>query len=240
MTGAMKHRAWLAASASALVIALVAPRAHADTKFGVGLIGLAGGNFIDKPSDTAIGGAPSSTFYPGFGGFTGGGGLMFDLRFLKLLGLEVDLMRTSDKGTGKVTLNGTYDVNFTIGQSATHVPVLAKLVIPAPIVAPMFVLGPEFVFPGSPSVEADKPLATPIDGVVNKYWMLTMGAGLEIKLPLPVVDLRIPILLRFSYNPKVSDKLVDRIGYNPTRGITAIGTEWKYVAGATLGAALYF
>ena len=73
---------------------------------------------------------------------------MLDLRLIGLLGLEVDVLRTKDKGSGEITFNNVVKVNITLEQSAWHVPVLAKLVIPSPIVRPMFFIGPEFVFPG--------------------------------------------------------------------------------------------
>jgi len=56
----------------------------------VGLLGIAGGNVISKQSDKTLttegGNTGESKFYPGFGGTTLGGGLMLDLRFIKLLG----------------------------------------------------------------------------------------------------------------------------------------------------------
>jgi len=65
--------------------------------------------------------------------------------------------------------------------------------------------------------------------------------GVEIKLPLPVLDLRIPIGLRGSFAPGVSSDFNDRTSTNllAMPNIT-YHSEWKFQAAATLGAAVYF
>jgi hypothetical protein len=70
--------------------------------------------------------------------------------------------------------------------------------------------------------------------------MFTFGAGVEIKLPVPVLDLRIPIGLRGSYAPGVSSKFSDRTQVNVATMTAVYRSEWKFAAAATLGAALYF
>jgi hypothetical protein len=214
---------------------------------GAGLLGIVGGNFISKPGDKTLTipgvGTGQTEFYPGFGGTTLGGGLMLDLRFIDLLGLEVDVLRTTDKGKGDITFNGVYKVTLSIEQSAWHVPILAKVVVPGPIVRPMFFLGPELVFPSGATAESDKPLGTVIDAKADTYTMLTFGGGVEIKLPLPTLDLRIPIALRGSYTPSVSDKLQDRVDVvwsgTAAQKVT-YHTEWQYQVAMTLGVAAYF
>lgn len=246
----------LLATLFALTVIGWSSRAHAEEapaekpkpfSVGAGLLGVAGGNFIAKPGDKTLTvpgvGTGQAEFYPGFGGTTLGGGLMLDLRFIDLLGLEVDVLRTSDKGSGDITFNGVYKVKISIEQSAWHVPILAKVVVPGPIVRPMFFIGPELVFPSGAKAESDKPIGTAIDAKADSYTMLTFGGGVEIKLPLPSLDLRIPIGLRGSYNPGVSDKLADRIDVQWS-GSTAqkitYHTEWQYQVAMTLGVAAYF
>jgi hypothetical protein len=200
------------------------------TEIGAGVMGIVGGNFLDKPDRTIL----EPDIYPGFGGLTAGLGLMFDLRFIKLIGLEADVIRSSDKGSGTDTINGQH-LKMTIGQGAWHVPVLAKLTIPSPLIAPQFFVGPEFVFPSKGDVSTD-PSTNFLRETAGNYVAITGGLGLEIKLPLPVLDLRIPIGLRGSYTPSVSSKFADR--YNVTT--FTLHSEWKFAANFTAGAALYF
>ncbi len=248
----MMSRSVPVAVCAAIAASLFSLPAHAkgDTfKFGAGLGGVIGGNFLDKPSDKTLVATDGRqvgpyTFYPGFAGMTAGGGLMLDARFINLLGIEADVFRTSDKGSGDLSIGG-YKLHITLGQSAWHVPVLAKLAVPAPIVSPVFFVGPEFVFPGSASLTVDNPGLPPMKATASNYTMITFGAGLEIKLPLPALDLRIPFQLRGSVNPGTSGKLRDRVNATarpPTYGaqVNSIKSEWKFQAVATLGAELYF
>lgn len=230
----------IAASLGAVASIFIASSAHAEAHVGAGLIGIVGGNFLDKPDRTA--GEPD--IYPGYGGLTVGGGLMLDGRILKeLLGLEVDIIRSSDKGKGTVTFNGV-DFKQTVGQGAWHVPVLAKITIPSPLIAPQFFLGPEFVFPSSPTSSVEGPstalgtVSFTTNATAGNYVMITGGLGVEIKLPLPIIDLRIPVGLRASFNPGVSSKFSDRVQLGAA-GAT-YNTEWKYAVNFTAGAALYF
>jgi hypothetical protein len=220
--------------------------------FGVGALGALGGNFLDKPDDTHPkyqGVSIGLETYPGFGGMSGGGGLMLEGRFIGLLGLEVDVLRSSDHGHGDLTINGT-KFTMTIGQSATHVPVLAKLVAPLPVVRPMVFVGPEFVFPSSAEGKVDPVVVgfPQITAKADSYTMVSFGLGMEFVLPVPSIDLRIPFTLRGGYNPSAGDTLDDRA----THTITPAGanvvridkieykSEWRYQTYATLGVAAYF
>ncbi len=220
--------------------------------FGVGTLGALGGNFLDKPDDTHPkyqGVSVGIETYPGFGGVSGGGGLMLEGRFIGLLGLEIDVLRSSDHGHGDLTINGT-KFSMTIGQSATHVPVLAKLVAPLPVLRPMVFVGPEFVFPSSAEGKVDPVVVgfPQIAAKADRYTMVSFGLGMEFVLPVPSIDLRIPFTLRGGYNPSAGDTLDDRA----THTITPVGphavridkieykSEWRYQAHATLGVAAYF
>ena len=70
---------------------------------------------------------------------------------------------------------------------------------------------------------------------------------MEIKLPTPGIDLRIPVSLRGSVNPSTSDKLEDRvdaeleqIGNQVRVNSIVYKSEWKYQVLLTAGAAAYF
>lgn len=222
-------------------------------KIGAGLIGVVGGNFLDKPDDThpkyqnvSVG----IETYPGFGGVSSGAGVMLDGRFFGMLGLEIDVIRSSDHGHGDLTINGT-KFTMTIGQSAWHVPVLAKLVAPLPVVRPMLFVGPELVFPASAEGKVDPvyPGFPAISAAADSYMVITGGIGMEFKLPLPALDLRIPFTLRGGYNPSLGDTLDDRATHviTPVPGTNAVSidkveykSEWRYQTYATLGVAAYF
>ena len=243
----MKHSTWhfFGAHGVCAAIGLAAfftPKTAHAFDLGIGLIGAAGGNFLDKPSRTTF----EPDIYPGFAGLTIGGGLMLDGRILgRPPRAQVDLIRSSDKGSGSVTSNGV-KLDVKLGQAAWHLPILAKLVIPLPLIAPEFFLGPEIVFPSksNPGVSVSVPLPPGLDPnslvhqTASTYVMITGGVGIEIKVPLPVVDLRIPVGLRLSYAPGVSSKFADRV-HTDTTG-TTFQSEWKFAVNATAGAAIYF
>lgn len=220
--------------------------------FGVGLLGVMSGNFLDKPSDTHLtlpNGAKASTeTYPGFGGVGGGAGLMLDVRYRDIVGLEIDVLRTKDRGHGTLTLNGR-DFEIDIGQSAWHVPIYAKLVAPMPTVRPMVFAGVDLVFPSSASatVTNDDLLVTDVGAYNDSYTMLGGGIGVEICLPVEGIDLRIPVTLRGALNTGVTDQLDDRVKTN----VEQVGngyalrridydSSWKYEAQATLGVSAHF
>ena len=221
-----------------------AASARAESHFGAGLIGAVGGNFLDKPDR----GPADPDIYPGYGGLTIGGGLMLDGRILDgLLGLEVDVMRTSDKGSGTVNFSTNIagqtfstSIKQTIGQSAWHVPILAKITFPSPLIAPMVFIGPELVFPGSGSSDPSSEGAYQLKAHADNYVMVTFGAGVEIKLPLPILDLRIPLGIRGSYNPSAPSSFSDRVKGNLLTGPLTYYSGWKYDVNFTAGAAIYF
>ncbi len=175
---------------------------------------------------------------PGFGGVTGGGGLMLDARFFKLVGLEVDFIRSSDHGSGDVTFNG-FTNHVTIGQGAWHIPILAKVAFDMPLVVPLLFIGPEIVLPSKTSSVSVDPttFGAGFAQTVDTYVMLAFGGGVEFKLPLPVVDVRIPLTIRGGWNPGVSSKFSDR---TPVLAPVTYKSDWQFSVNGTLGAAIYF
>jgi hypothetical protein len=223
------------ACAGALLGSVLPGRAHAIepqlVSFGVGALGVVGGQFLDEPPD-------SDVFYPGFAGLGAGGGLMLEARFVGFVGVEIDVLRTGDHGSGTATINNV-DIDLTLGQGAWHVPVLAKLVLPSPVVAPYVIFGPQFVFPSEPTTEVRSAAPVPAQrATADNYVMLTGGLGMEIKLPLPTLDLRIPVSLRGSYNPGVGNSLAER--REGTQPVFTYRTEWKYAIALAAGVAAYF
>ena len=220
-------------------------------QYGVGFFGYMGASFLDKTSDKMVtvpdGRQLQWDSYPGFGGFAAGGGLMAEARFLGIVGLEIDFYRSSDKGKGDVTYNG-FKSKTVIGQSAWHLPLLVKATVPLPLVRPQVFLGPEFVFPGTATATIDPATFYTVSADASGYTMFTAGLGFEIKLPIPKVDIRIPVSFRGSYNLGTSSKLDDRMklegnavganAFQPTH--VTYKSEWKYHTGATLGVSIFF
>lgn len=234
-------------------------------EFGIGGLGHLGGNFLDKPDDQRVeGGLEVRPEYPGFAGFTKGGGIMvIDVRFLEIAGFELDVLFTSDAGEAELDhtdLNSgqttTYHVKF--AHAATHIPLLVKLSIPGDYVQPVLLFGPEFVLPKAPKgkgdggtfVQGTNPSGTQYSAFnTGNYTMFTFGIGLEVKLPIPIpyVGFRIPFQLRGSVNPGVKGKRTDRERDTNPSGppandaeVIEYSTEWKFQAAASFGLGVYF
>lgn len=251
-------------------------------KIGVGLQGGIGGAASTGlgPADVLM---PPSGFGPdtlakagpSFGGPFGGIGAMAEVRFIKMLGIEVDYFRTLVTAKGDVPLGAAFP-NPTGGQLPTvslgfeqwqhQIAILGKFALPSPIIAPFIAVGPEFVFPDGPSITV-KPVVPGIDikAHASGYTMLTGVLGIELKLPIPKIDIRIPVAARFSYNlsspdnPAVCGSLngmaLDptvpaggncRLSFKGTLNATTQSleidyrTEWKYMIGGQVGLAVYF
>jgi hypothetical protein len=222
---------------------------YSPLKFGLGVLGSFGGNFLNKPDDRTVTvpgfGTATDTEYPGFAGTTGGFGLMVDARLIGFLGLEIDAIKMTNSGTADIdiTTNGrTQTFSVEISNDTWHIPVLAKVVIPLPLLAPFAVAGPEFVRVGGSSATVS-PAGLPVASHADHYTMWTGGLGVEVKLPLPGLDIRIPVSLRGSYNPSITDKVSDRVNYTfAGNAITArdFDARWRYQALGVVGAAIYF
>jgi hypothetical protein len=232
-----------------------------EFSFGAGALGFVGADFLDKASDRTIalpnGQTTQIDFYPGFGGVIGGGGFMLEARYRGFIGLEIDILRSSDHGKGDITISGfdpvawrvvQYKFTVEIGQSAWHLPLLVKGTVPLPVVRPSVFFGPELVFPGEPSASVSPPIPNlPVAATVSGYTMLTGGIGVEIKLPIPGVDVRIPISFRGSINPSISSRVADRMVLtwaqgtpNPAVTQMTLTSQWKYQTQAVFGAAVWF
>jgi hypothetical protein len=228
---------------------------------------------------------------PSFGGAYGGIGAMAELRLIKMLGIEVDYTRTLVTASGKVPLGAAFpnptggpglpDVDLTFQQWQHQIAILGKFALATPLIAPFIAVGPEFVFPDDASKSCMaggmlQPGACPISvkptvpGVnitahASSFTMLTGVVGLELKLPIPKIDIRIPVAARFSYNLSTPDNPAVCGSINgmqldasvPTGGncrlqftgtlsqstqnlVIDYRTEWKYMVGGQVGLAVYF
>ena len=77
-----------------------------------------------------------------------------------------------------------------------------------------------------------------IDSEASDYGLLTFGLGFEIALPIPAVDIRIPLSLRGSVNLDTPETTAERTTLSG--GTVVYNSEWKFHTGVTLGVAWYF
>lgn len=246
-------------AAAGLLTALLAgasARAEEPLRISVGLVGVAGVVVLDEPGDQHIevAGARGEPMgvptYPGFVGPTAGGGISLELRAFELVGLQLDILRTYDQGHGDLQVShrdSAHDYTLTVAHDALHLPLLLKALVPGEIVQPMILVGPEFVAPFDAQAEVSEgasPYEFRYDARSETYTMLTVGLGLEIKLGIEALDLRLPVSLRGSVTPEVGDARWQRATYRG-RDIhrlseVELDTTWQYQVAATVGLSAWF
>ncbi len=213
-------------------------RAEGLIEPGIGLMGGYGYGFIAKPDHRE-----QHPWYPGFAGPTSSFGVALDLRVIKFVGLEVDILKSHYTGSGDFELNGKKVGETKISHDATNIPILLKGVFPSPLLAPYAFVGIELVKVSSPSAEfVPEPGVTLSQrfitgGYADDYQFYTFGVGAEVKLPLPGVDLRVPISIRGSAR-SVSSESSDRV--KPDGKDFKIQTEFQYRLTANVGVQYYF
>lgn len=222
-----------------------------EFEMGVGLFGMVNGSFFSELDDKdkvvrTPDGRQAVVPYPGFGGVGGGGGLSVVGSWRGILGLELQLFNSLDQGSGDIN-----NIEFTVSQSAWHIPILLRAALPAEHVRPYLYVGPEFVLPGTPeiTVSSNAPPAFEdlVDAKADTYVAWTAGIGFEFMLP-GDYDLRIPLSFGFTWNPSVGDTVDDRteteVTCQPNGGCMLVKqtyiSEWQYQATAKLGFAWYF
>lgn len=244
----------LPTAAAAVIPAEEKPR---EFEVGAGLLFNIGGNFLTE-ADTQtleLDGQPTNLDYNGFaGGPSFGMGIGIDARWKGLLGLEIDVLRSTD---GSQTENGPVVTKLT--QTSIHVPVLLKGSIPGGIVRPNLVVGFNFIFPSSPKATMNPALliCSNVDaqgncvGVTSEvevgvhaesYTMFVAGLGFEFALPIENVDLRIPLSLRTEFNTSTPGAVSDRAKFTSSGNQLKIDylSEYEYHAAITLGMLYHF
>jgi hypothetical protein len=195
---------------------------------------------------------------------------MLDVRFFRVIGVEIDLLRQEDRGSGTIETSGSCSCvilnngpnagnaaprsySLTLGQMAWHVPLLAKLSIEtggdserdpdAPRRSVSLLFGPELVFPGAATLEVSPDgFAGPAQAQASRYVMLTGGLGFERQL-FRAIDLRLVGSLRGSYNPSVGSGAGGRADYELVAGAiqpVSYRSEWRYQIWGSLGLAVFF
>lgn len=217
----------------------VGPR---EWEIGVSVFGLGNGSFFTEPSTADKGGL----FYPGFGGAGGGGGLDVSGAWRGILGLDLGFYISSDTGQGSLN-----DYEFTIGQTAMHIPIRVRVQLPSERgVRPYLFGGPDITVPlGDAEVSNIDPTlksaiaagnATKLGAKASTYVAWTVGLGFDFLIPIDGQDFRIPLTIRANLNPGVGAKAEDRLEKPISQENYVFNTEWEIQAVATLGFAWYF
>lgn len=217
-----------------------------DLELGFSVFGMANGSFMYEPSEAD----KAPYLYPGFGGASGGAGLNFIASYRGIIGLELGFMFSAERATGSVA-----DLDFTVGQTAFHLPILLRLAVPLEKgVRPFIFGGPDIVFPGDAEVtNVDERLKAVQVGVAGQplqpfdpqakadtYMTWAVGVGFEFLMPVDGQDFRIPLTLRANLNPNAEDKAKDKVADGSTVARPIYKTEWDIQAMATLGFGWYF
>jgi hypothetical protein len=200
---------------------------------------LAGADVWSTPSNA--GNAGDSV---GFGGNAGGisYGLAgyYELRIIKLIGLEADIAYQHGSFHRNVTFNDIYKFTETVTLNSWRLPLLAKLNLPLPLGRAWFGLGPEFTIAQSSSAKVEQtsgpapgaalPVARTHD-VKPTYG--TLGIGLVFEMP--GTGIEVPIEFRASKNLSQPDSYAERVSLNATGYDVRAESSWVYRLGVGLG-----
>ena len=237
----MRRVACASFAAAAFVMTLsLANTARADLiDKSVGIKAMAGGSLWTTPSDRP-GDYEGIGFAGNGGGFSYGGGLYAEIRFIKVLSLEIDALYDKSVLMRNVDYGPSVKVQEKLDITSWRFPILAKANLPTPFGRLFVLLGPEFVRGSSadPSLEVTEGTATivgdPIRAESANYTMITGGLGLTIDLP---PSLEIPLELRGSKNMGQEDKWLDRVAVDSANQTYTVDaqTSWDFRVSAGLG-----
>jgi hypothetical protein len=162
------------------------------------------------------------------GGFSYGLAGYYELRIIKLIGVEADIAYQHGQFHRNITLN---DVKYTeeLTINSWRLPILAKLNIPLPLGRIWFGLGPEFTLSSSSSYKLTGGANT--GGPTHDQSPTYGTGGLGLVFEMPLTGIEIPVEFRASKNLSQSDSWTDRVD---ATGIKA-ESSWVYRLGVGLG-----
>ncbi len=229
-------------------------RTFGDWDVGTALIGFAVGSFIDEPGESKkiaqLGSIQARVPYAGFAGVGGGSGLTIDALWKGVIGFQLGLWHANEAASGNLDIRGVTGANgtryeLTFNKKAWHLPVVVKLSAPTQTVRPFLLVGGDFIFPSSTEIETEFGNARMDD---RAYSTLHFGVGMDFKLNLEDIDIRIPLSFRGNYNLNLGESVGDRIkfsGCTNTLGNIQCSeqtyrTDWQYQAFVSLGLAIHY
>ena len=203
------------------------------------------GSFISEPPEDEKVIDNYQIPYGGFAGIGGGWGLTLSATWEEWVGLELGLLSVSAAGEGKINV-GPGVITHEVTTSSIHIPLLLVLSAPFESVKPQLFVGPSWVIPNDMSFETspENIVGANFDARGDTYFAWHFGFGLEIRLPISGVDLRIPVRLHGIYNPAVGDSIDSRIATfavspqtasSPEESRTDYLIEWEWQAAVSLG-----
>jgi hypothetical protein len=210
------------------------------TDSSAGLKLLAGADTWSTPS--AVPGGNQGLGFVGSAGGIGYGAMgYYELRIIKLIGVEADLAYEHGSFHRNVTYNQVYQITETVTTNDWRIPILAKLSIPLGLGRIWAGVGPEFTVSQSSSGKLEQTSGPPgaLQGVSItthdvKPTFATFGLGLVIEMP--VIGLEIPLEFRASKNMSQPSAFADRVTADQS-GAYSVRAEssWVFRLGAGLG-----
>ncbi len=224
------HHRFLAGFCALSALSGLAIPARADlvVDHSVGVKLLAGADIWTTPEGLADG-DDGLGFRGNGGGMSYGALAYYDLRLIKLIGLEAGLNYQLGNMHRNVSVNGV-DITEELEIKSLRLPLLAKLNVPLGLGRLWFGLGPEFTLSQSAEGHAEGGGQDP-DYTIRevKPTFLTFGTGLVIDVP--GVGLEIPVEFRGSKNLDQPGDYLDRAEGERLRA----ESSWVLRLGAGLG-----
>jgi len=201
------------------IIAVFLPgNAHALRKIFSGSAGVlitAGGNVWTEPESGYN--LESFPFDDTAGGYGVGGGVFFEARFIRYLGLEIDILFEHNDMWYSIDYgHGAAELQYHIKYVNYRLPVLVKAVIPAGIMRFSIGIGPEFVFSRHSRTDIKETEGTVLnlDEIKSKFRskgqndvFICTAMGFAFR----VWKFSIPLNIRFSYNVTQPKDFDDRM-----------------------------
>lgn len=198
-----------------------------------GLKLLAGADVWSTPANVPAFAQNGLLFVGNGGGF--GYGLMpyYELRIIKLVGVEAGVNYEHGSFHRNVTLNSV-DYTESVTLNSWRLPILAKLNIPLGLGRLWLGLGPEFTVSQSSTAKVTPAVANYATRDVKPTYF-TGGLGLVIELPLTGIE--IPVEFRASKNLSQPDNWSDRVTGDVAAQTVTVRAEssWVYRLGAGIG-----
>lgn len=220
------------------VTALKSAAKVAKVKVGVGGVFQGSGAFAHAPASLDGPGLADafSTISPGYGA-------SFDVRVLDIVGLEIDAIRSQDAGISPWA-TATEEGTVAVTQPSWHLPILLKIHAPSPVVKPNLQLGAQLIVPTESVLSSGGDVDFDVGAISQPYLTWVAGLGVEIKLPFPKADLRIPIAYRAAIDSPQSRAASEQVLYAlNAEGVlddVEMGSDWRFHGSLTAGFTYYW
>ena len=216
------------------------PKSDRVFEFGAGLDTQIGVAWLDAP-------APAELTLPRSGsraeihdlsGLALGAGVFAEIRLLSRVGFHVGAAYALETMSGDLDV-GDRTIHVELEHPALTVPLLLQGFVPLGAVAPFVTVGPELVVPIIPIARTDPERAFPVAATAETHLRLSLGAGVELRLPVTAIDLRVPLAVGGIWYAGLGDDLGQRVRVLPSDALIYTNTP-RFGARASLGLGAYF